>query len=101
MKAKKILARMRVSKFDRSRAMVGEGTKSSSTKIVKKGVALSVKGRSFGDDGSSSRTPGILQLDSATWVEVGFNFGRWVSDKIEGGLGKELREAVVDHEVVP
>nr|POF12600.1 hypothetical protein CFP56_20083 [Quercus suber] len=95
-KGKKMLARMKMSNSDRSSAVVGEGTKISSTKYVKKGAALPVKG-SFGDDGSSVGTPGFFQLDSATWAEVGFSFGGCASEKIGGGLGRESRDSDVDH----
>nr|POE99726.1 hypothetical protein CFP56_36069 [Quercus suber] len=98
-KGKRIIMRIRAFKSDKSNAIVSESAIISSAEDLKKGAALLVKERNFGDGGSSSRTPGILQLATSTWSKVGFKFGRCDSGNTQGGLGRESSKSNSDHRV--
>lgn len=98
-KGKKIIARIRAFKSDKSNAIISESAIISSAEDLKKGATLLVKERNFGDGGSSSRTPGILQLATSTLSEVGFKFGRCDSGNTEGGLGRKSSKSNLDHGV--
>ena len=90
-KGKKILARLKMSKYNNSSTVGDVGTRNGGKNFLKKGGAFPEKGRRSGDDGSTGGVPGILKIDPATWAEAGFRFGRRGSDQI--GDGTEIGRA--------
>ena len=92
-----MLARLKMSKSESSSTVVEEGNRNGAKNILKKGRAFPERGRRAGDVLSTVGIPGMFKLDSAAWAEVGFRFGGRSSDQIGEGLGRDSKEASVEH----